>query len=479
MASLVAFLAAVEWLSRKFSAEQENVRKMVHFATGLAVLPTPFLFRTYAPMMIISLLFAVANAWSIRSGKIGVYNRSERRSLGTVYYPLALAVLLPLFWREHPALLLIPFALMAFGDPVAGMVGVRARQPMPLPPPWDQKSVRGSLAMFGASAIIVLAGLSIDLAAFGLAPGPLVLIALAVGAVAAAAEALSLRGSDNLSVPLLSAAMLKMLLTPGLFRQTLIGELLALMIVAAALRLRALDTSGAIAAFLVGTFIFAVGGWPMSLPLIVFFVTSSLLSKWTQWRKAADTGRYKAVSHRDAKQVLSNGGLPMLLAIISIWLPHPMVFFLYLAGVAAAAADTWATEIGLLSAQTPRSIVSGKPVLPGASGGITLPGLIGAAAGSAAVSFSVLLTPSGTAGPISGSALLWVALAGFLANLLDSVLGATLQRKSTCAVCGLETEHLHHCNTPTRHVAGLRWLDNDGVNLACSLGGILIAAILI
>lgn len=479
--SLLAFLATVEGLSRKLNPDAEKVRKIVHFATGLAVLPTPFLFENFIPMMVMALGFAAANAWSVRQGTIGVYNRSERRSLGTVYYPLALAILLPLFWHESASLLLIPFAVMAFGDPVAAMIGARASRKLPLPHPWDAKSARGSMAMFLASTVIVWIGLALDISSLGLSAWQVLVIGIGVGAIAAAAEALSYRGSDNLSVALLSAALLKLFLTPGMFLQTLAGECLAALMVILSMRWRALDISGGIAAFWVGTFIFAAGSWAMSLPLIVFFVTSSFLSKWVKQRKRGDDGRFRMASSRDAMQVLANGGLPMVLAILSIWWPHPMIFFLYLAGVASAAADTWATEIGLLSGQTPRSIVSGRPVPPGSSGGITLPGLMGAAAGSSVVAFSAVIAPSAQIWPSWGgfSVLALVALSGFLAHLLDSVLGATLQHRAACGVCGMETEHRLHCNRPTRHVAGLRWLDNDGVNLACSLSGMLIAAALI
>ena len=60
--------------------------------------------------------------------------------------------------------------------------------------------------------------------------------------------------------------------------------------------------------------------------------------------------------------------------------------------LAAASADTWATEVGTLWGGRPRSIISGRPVAPGMSGGITLIGTMGALVGSAIVAASVVGT---------------------------------------------------------------------------------------
>jgi uncharacterized membrane protein len=141
-------------------------------------------------------------------------------------------------------------------------------------------------------------------------------------------------------------------------------------------------------------------------------------------------------------------------------------------------ADTWATEIGLRFGKQPRSIVTGNLVRPGASGGITLAGVLGAILGAALVAlagyWSYLL--------FENVAIHWlpfisVALAGVIAQFIDSLLGATLQRRNLCVVCGKITERGEHCGQLTIYASGWRWLDNNVVNIACGMSGMVLMLI--
>jgi len=82
--------------------------------------------------------------------------------------------------------------------------------------------------------------------------------------------------------------------------------------------------------------------------------------------------------------------------------------------------------------------------------------------------------------PSSLSIGLMVTLAGLLGSLFDSFLGATIQAIYHCSTCNKETERhpLHTCGTPTTLKRGWPWLDNDLVNLGCSLFAVLVALII-
>ena len=74
---------------------------------------------------------------------------------------------------------------------------------------------------------------------------------------------------------------------------------------------------------------------------------------------------------------MANGGLPALFAIIYyISGNNNLYLFCYAGSLAFALADTVATEVGLLSESTPRSILTGRSILKGHSGGVTLRGEI-------------------------------------------------------------------------------------------------------
>ncbi|WP_282936747.1 DUF92 domain-containing protein [Paenibacillus sp. RC67] len=255
----------------------------------------------------------------------------------------------------------------------------------------------------------------------------------------------------------------------------------SLIIAMAAYAKKSLSVSGAAAAVVVGTVMYVYGSLPWFGTLIVFFITSSLLSKWKQRRKAAVEQNYAKTGRRDAGQVVANGGIGMLLCLgNSIW-PHPFWWAAYIGVMATVNADTWATEIGGLSQSQPRSIVSGRRVPAGTSGGITLLGLAASLVGGVVIGVSawVLLSfqtdsdHSTAEGAVSwGSLLLLGACGGLAGSLIDSWLGAVCQVMYRCRECGKEIEKSLHCHSKAERIRGASWMTNDAVNMISSfLGG--------
>jgi uncharacterized protein (TIGR00297 family) len=157
--------------------------------------------------------------------------------------------------------------------------------------------------------------------------------------------------------------------------------------------------------------------------LLAFFVLSTLLSR----RGTA----------RNERQVIANGGIAALAALAGNWL--------WFAGALAAAnADTCATEIGRFSPTSPRLITNGARVPAGTDGGMTLLGTTAGIAGAGLI--AALSYVFGQRGALA------IAVAGVVGMLVDSLLGATVQGK-------------------------VRWMDNDAVNLAATLTGAACAAL--
>lgn len=228
----------------------------------------------------------------------------------------------------------------------------------------------------------------------------------------------------------------------------------------AAWRLRWLRADGAWCAAVVGAAVFGCAGFAGAVPLLLFFITSTLLGRLPR------RGAGRRHGARTARQVLANGGAAALAAILAAsgarWaLPA-------LAGALAAAnADTWATEIGTRWGGVPRAFGFGPPVEPGASGGMSAAGTLAGLAGAALV-----------AAAVGGRA---AALGGVAGLLADSLLGATVQAAYRCPDCGARTEVCRHdgCSSDGVPQRGrLPWLDNDGVNLAATLCGAAVAALL-
>lgn len=261
--------------------------------------------------------------------------------------------------------------------------------------------------------------------------------------------------------------------------QLLLGLITAILIAFGAYRAHSLDRSGALAAVIVGTVVFGLGGWQWAVLLLAFFISSSALTRAFKNRKLGLDEKFSKGGRRDAGQVFGNGGLATLFAGLHFFLPDATwLWVAFAACLAAVNADTWATELGVLNARPPRMITNlAREVEKGTSGGVSLVGTLAALAGAGVIGLlAFLISPY----PFPWTMDLAVTLAGLLGSLFDSLLGGTLQAIYYCPTCDKETERhpLHNCaggGTTTILKRGWPWLNNDLVNLGCALFGVLVA----
>lgn len=260
--------------------------------------------------------------------------------------------------------------------------------------------------------------------------------------------------------------------------QLLLGILLSGLVALTANRLKFLSSSGSLGAFFLGAVVFGLGGLRWAIVLLVFFFSSSGLSRSFRKHKENTEKNYAKGSTRDAGQVLANGGLAGVFVILHFVFPQAAWTWVgFCAAFAAANADTWATEIGALSRTQPRLITTMKPVEPGTSGGVSLLGTLAALLGAILVGLTgALMDPFAAVQPAQ-TILMVITIGGLSGSLVDSWLGATLQAIYHCPQCQRETEKtpLHSCGTETVHVRGIKWLNNDLVNTLCTLSGAAVA----
>jgi uncharacterized protein (TIGR00297 family) len=258
----------------------------------------------------------------------------------------------------------------------------------------------------------------------------------------------------------------------------LIGLILASSIAVLAYKHGSLSFSGGVGATIVGTLIFAMGGLTWAVLLIAFFVTSSALSHYHARAKEPLAEKFQKGHRRDLGQVLANGGLGALLALAYAFSPQPIVFAAFVGAMATVNADTWATELGVLSKAAPRLITSGRVVAVGTSGGVTWLGTLVALSGAFLIGVLAWIFASFTdyASHITPTLVFIAAVAGLLGSLFDSLLGATVQAIYYCDFDQKETESaIHRCGHPNRLIRGWRWLDNDWVNFLASIVGCMVA----
>jgi uncharacterized protein (TIGR00297 family) len=259
---------------------------------------------------------------------------------------------------------------------------------------------------------------------------------------------------------------------PVMFRAVL-GFLLAALIARAALRTGSLTAGGALAATVIGTAAVAAG-WSWGVLLIIYFVSSTLLSHTGKAIKEARTAAIVAKGGpRDGVQVFANGATFAGAALAMIVHPSVLWVALGVGSLAASAADTWATEVGTLRGREPWSILTGRVVPAGTSGAVSSAGTLAALAGAAFIGLSAV-----TLGWSAGFGTT-IVVAGFAGAMLDSLLGETMQARRWCDSCQRETERtIHDCGAASRAHRGLTWMDNDVVNFISSAAAGLLAAFL-
>lgn len=248
----------------------------------------------------------------------------------------------------------------------------------------------------------------------------------------------------------------------------MLSLLLAAAVATLAWRLRWLTPDGAAAAALVGGAILEFGGLWWAAALAAFFVSGTLLTLVGRGRKTQPEHRGGG---RTAAQVLGTGSVAALVSVVWAWgvapaAVHPLLPAAFLGAVATAAADTWATELGMLSRRPPRLVTTWAVVPAGTSGGVTLPGTLAGLAGAALI--------AAIGARLDSRALLAATLAGVAAMLMDSVLGATVQASFRRPDGRLTEERGGDAHLER----GIAWLTNPVVNLLATAAGAVVAGAL-
>jgi len=249
--------------------------------------------------------------------------------------------------------------------------------------------------------------------------------------------------------------------------------------------IKALSLSGAMGAWLLGTVVFGLGGVEWMIPVIMFFVFSTLLTKVGKKHKKKLETIFEKTGNRDIYQVFANGGIAMIATmcwhfLAATWPNIEMFWYMiFLGAIAAATADTWGTEIGAFSTHEPVSIKTFRHVPQGTSGGLTIIGTSGALFGSFLIAVTgkyALLFFADI--DMSWNAVILIAVAGLLGAFVDSFLGATIQAQYKCPTCGKQTEKTSHCGNETIPlVTGNKWINNDVVNFINTAAGGLLGAL--
>jgi len=287
--------------------------------------------------------------------------------------------------------------------------------------------------------------------------------------------------------------MLDQLLHPAVTGLILMGLIGAL-----SYRLHFVDISGLIAAFVVGYTVWYTGGPAAFSVLLFYFIAAGIATKFKYKAKAKKGFAQEAKGKRSWKNVFGSGTIPMFFSVAS-YISRPLAaqglvdaslpFWLFggfVGAVATTASDTLASELGVFSKSKPRLITNLRRKVPtGTIGAVSLLGeavalMAGIVIGTVIIIFAVL-APS-TVPITSAGQIMYImpvaVLSGFVGCNMDSVIGATLQNRFVCDICGAITDKEFHCQYETKYIGGFKRFSNFLVNFSSSGTGAILGIVL-
>ena len=460
------FCLALAFVVYKLGMPKNYSRKLVHILVGAEwIILWHFMGATYH-FLIVCLGFTALLLVSHLKKLMPMISSDGDNSPGTVYYGVAMSVMsfICLFLPE----LMLPFGVGVFatsvGDGFAGVVGQLVKRANPKV--YKNKTLFGSIACFALTSLVaVVFKLALDM--------PLAIWqCLAIGLFAMGLELITGAGLDNIVITLGVSFLTYFFVELPFINAYSVPIILTPLVIAAVLEKRVLTPNGLLLAILLDAVVSLILGKFGFTMLCVFLFGSVLIDKIKK-HKLADDGVTKKSGCRDGIQVIANGLVPMMMALLFSATSHPAFLVGYVAALAEAFADTAASGLGVFSNRV-FDLFRFKETKAGLSGGMTVIGTLASLIGAFTASLVALAF-----GIFNIWGVLIAAGSAFLGAVFDSMLGSLLQIKYRCPVCNEITERDVHCKKRGVRSSGFEFFDNDVVNFLSGAFSAVLASALI
>lgn len=177
---------------------KEVTRKYIHIMLSNIWFISMAFFDNYIIAAILPMLFVIINSLSYKFNLIKIMEREDKKEgIGTVYYAISLTVLsLVTFYINKPILALPGILIMGYGDGLAAVIGQKVKS--------KSFNILGSTKSIAGSATMLIVSLIISILIFSfIGIEYLILKAFLIAIIATILEAISVKGLDNITVPLI------------------------------------------------------------------------------------------------------------------------------------------------------------------------------------------------------------------------------------------------------------------------------------
>lgn len=195
---IFAIIGLAEGLRRWKGYSSTFTRKVIHIGVGMMSWIIPYLFTSPWPFVFASAFFAIFNLLDYKFGFFSAMASSDKSNLGTVYFPIAAAVVALVFW-EQPPLMVAALMPLTWGDGLASVIGKKyGRRQYKVHT--STRTLEGSAGFFVACFFFTWLALWAVDGSPRLTPEAALLPALVVTIATTLVEAISLWGLDNLAI---------------------------------------------------------------------------------------------------------------------------------------------------------------------------------------------------------------------------------------------------------------------------------------
>lgn len=441
-------------------------RKLVHILVGAEWIILWYFMGATIHFLVVCLVFTALLLISHLKKLMPMISSDGDNSPGTVYYGVAMSVMafISLFLPD----IMLPFGVGVFatsvGDGFAGVIGqlIKVRNPKI----YKNKSLLGSLACFALTSLVaVVFKLALDM--------PLAIWqCFAIGLFAMGLELITGAGLDNIVITVGTSFLAYFFVEFPFINAYSVPIIITPLVIAVVLEKKVLTPNGLLLAMILDAVVSLILGNFGFTMLCVFLFGSVLIDKIKK-RKLADDGVTKKSGCRDGVQVIANGLVPMMMALLFSATSHPAFLVGYVAALAEAFADTAASGLGVFSGKV-FDLFRFKETKAGLSGGMTVIGTLASLVGAFLASLVALAF-----GIFNIWGVLIAAGSAFLGAIFDSMLGSLLQIKYKCPVCNEITERDVHCKKRGIKYSGYEFFDNDVVNfLSGAFSAVLASAVI-
>lgn len=202
------FVAVIIGLAKFFEKYGEEAsRKFIHIAlVGWWPIAMIF-FDKISYALVVPISFVIINYLSYKKDLIKAMERSKKDGLGTVYYAIAL-VLMVIYTFEiikRTEIGLCAMSIMCLGDGFASIIGKKVKS-------YEYKIGDTTKTLVGSATMFIISFILVAIFICGIGSSLWILKSIIIAAILTIVEAVSIKGTDNITVPVLACLLLSLVI---------------------------------------------------------------------------------------------------------------------------------------------------------------------------------------------------------------------------------------------------------------------------